>query len=172
MCTITEERRYVNLPCSQSILTFQPTDPPKQKKFRNNRYATKKTAGQGLMGVSLITSNTSQLKTTLDDGPESSYYVLLVTLLLISLSLQVIVGILLMIIGSRESKLEGDAASKGTKKTEKLNDISTLLMFLITMVNATLAAFTVNPESMAMSSPTVLTTPVQTTNATTLPPNV
>lgn len=172
MCTITEERRYVNLPCSQSILTFQPTDPPKQKKFRNNRYATKKTAGQGLMGVSLITSNTSQLKTTLDDGPESSYYVLLVTLLLISLSLQVIVGILLMIIGSRESKLEGDTASKGTKKTEKLNDISTLLMFLITMVNATLAAFTVNPESMAMSSPTVLTTPVQTTNATTLPPNV
>ena len=44
-------------------------------------------------------SNAMQLKAVLEQGPSSQYYTTLVTLISISLLLQVVIGILLVVIG-------------------------------------------------------------------------
>jgi hypothetical protein len=60
------------------------------KEFPHNNYATKKTITQGLLDIALLTANASQLKFVLEVGESHPYYVLLVTLLAISIALQVI----------------------------------------------------------------------------------
>ena len=64
-----------------------------------NRYANKKSAAQSMLNVSLLTANISELKTVLGKGPGYTFYAPLITLISISLALQIIVGILLIFIG-------------------------------------------------------------------------
>jgi hypothetical protein len=59
------------------------------KEFGYNNYATKKTITQGLLDIALLTANASQLKFVLEVGETHPYYVLLVTLLAVSIALQV-----------------------------------------------------------------------------------
>ena len=54
-----------------------------------NVYATKKTVAQGMLDVALLTSNASQLKFLLQKGRENDFYVLMVTLISLSIVLQV-----------------------------------------------------------------------------------
>lgn len=54
-----------------------------------NVYATKKTVAQGMLDVALLTSNASQLKFLLQKGRENDFYVLMVTLISLSIILQV-----------------------------------------------------------------------------------
>ncbi|CAG4947796.1 unnamed protein product [Colias eurytheme] len=65
-----------------------------------NRYATKKTVAQGLLDIALLTSNASQLKYILQVGSKHEFYTLLVTLITISIILQVSAGILALVISS------------------------------------------------------------------------
>ncbi|VVC92781.1 unnamed protein product [Leptidea sinapis] len=69
-----------------------------------NRYATKKTVAQGLLDIALLTSNASQLKYILQVGPRHEFYTLLVTLISISIILQVSAGVLALIISSLNSE--------------------------------------------------------------------
>ncbi|CAK1553027.1 unnamed protein product [Leptosia nina] len=64
-----------------------------------NRYATKKTVAQGLLDIALLTSNASQLKYILQVGPKHEFYTLLVTLISISIILQVLSSIGSVILG-------------------------------------------------------------------------
>lgn len=64
-----------------------------------NHYATKKTAAQSMLDVALLMANSSQLKTALYVGPQYRFYTPLVVLLSLSITLQVIVGLLLIFIG-------------------------------------------------------------------------
>lgn len=64
-----------------------------------NHYATKKTAAQSMLDVALLMANSSQLKTVLYVGPQYRFYIPLIVLLSLSITLQVIVGLLLVIIG-------------------------------------------------------------------------
>lgn len=54
-----------------------------------NQYATKKTLAQGMLDLALLTANVSQLKYLLDVGHLHPYYTLLLTLIIISIGLQV-----------------------------------------------------------------------------------
>ncbi|XP_072942945.1 ninjurin-2 isoform X4 [Epargyreus clarus] len=63
-----------------------------------NRYATKKTVAQGMLDIALLTSNASQLKYVLQVGPKHEFYTLLVTLISISMVLQVISTVVAMIL--------------------------------------------------------------------------
>lgn len=54
---------------------------------------------ESMLDVALFMSNAMRLKTVLEQGPPSQYYVTLITLISISLVLQVVVGILLVVIG-------------------------------------------------------------------------
>lgn len=54
-----------------------------------NRYATKKTIAQGMLDIALLTANASQLKYVLQVGAKHEFYRLMLTLITISISLQV-----------------------------------------------------------------------------------
>lgn len=54
-----------------------------------NQYATKKTLAQGMLDLALLTANVSQLKYLLDVGDLHPYYTLLLSLIIVSICLQV-----------------------------------------------------------------------------------
>nr|XP_019964108.1 PREDICTED: ninjurin-1-like [Paralichthys olivaceus] len=64
-----------------------------------NHYATKKSAAQSMLDVALLMANSSQLKTVLYVGPQYRFYLPLIVLLSLSITLQVAVGLLLVFIG-------------------------------------------------------------------------
>lgn len=52
-----------------------------------------------MLDVALLMANASQLKAVMEQGPDFTFYVPLITLISISLILQIIVGVLLIFIG-------------------------------------------------------------------------
>jgi hypothetical protein len=60
-----------------------------QKPLDANSYATKKTIAQGMLDIALLTANASQLKYVLQVGQQHEFYTLMVTLISISIVLQV-----------------------------------------------------------------------------------
>lgn len=66
-----------------------------------NHYANKKSAVESMLDVALLMANASQLKAVLEQGPDVSLYTLIITLISVSLCLQVAVGVLLIFIGER-----------------------------------------------------------------------
>lgn len=59
------------------------------KSMDANRYATKKTIAQGMLDIALLTANASQLKYILQVGEKHEFYGLMLTLISISIILQV-----------------------------------------------------------------------------------
>ena len=60
-----------------------------QKPLDANSYATKKTIAQGMLDIALLTANASQLKYVLQVGQQHEFYTLMVSLICISIVLQV-----------------------------------------------------------------------------------
>ncbi|KPP62858.1 ninjurin-1-like [Scleropages formosus] len=101
-----------------------------------NHYANKKSAVESMLDVALLTANASQLKAVVEQGPELSFYGPLVALISISLVLQVLVGVLLIFTVKWNLNDE--------RKHFRLNileNISTVLVFVIVVVNIFIAAF-------------------------------
>lgn len=67
-----------------------------------NHYANKKSAAESMLDVALLMANASQLKAVMEQGPEFSFYVPLIVLISISLLLQIMVGAMLIFIGTFE----------------------------------------------------------------------
>lgn len=59
------------------------------KSMDANRYATKKTIAQGMLDIALLTANASQLKYILQVGQKHEFYTLMLTLISISIIMQV-----------------------------------------------------------------------------------
>ncbi len=88
---------WVYRPMNVIILT--PGAGNAQHRFNMNHYATKKSAAQSMLDVALLMANSSQLKTVLHSGAQHRFSVPLIALISLSISLQVIVGLLLIFIG-------------------------------------------------------------------------
>lgn len=71
-----------------------------------NHYANKKSAAESMLDVALLMANASQLKAVLDQGPNFSFYTPIITLISISLCLQVTVGVLLIFIGEKINRAQ------------------------------------------------------------------
>lgn len=54
-----------------------------------NRYATKKSLAQGMLDIALLTANASQLRYTLQVGPKHEFYVMMLTMISVSIIMQV-----------------------------------------------------------------------------------
>ncbi|KXJ73587.1 hypothetical protein RP20_CCG015458 [Aedes albopictus] len=63
-----------------------------------NRYATKKTIAQGMLDIALLTANASQLKYILQVGEKHEFYTLMLTLISISIILQISAALLAVIL--------------------------------------------------------------------------
>lgn len=91
-----------NTPLRHPRLHLQAATTPSKRtvqRINMNHYATKKTAAQSMLDVALLMANSSQLKTVLYVGPRYRFYIPLIVLLSLSITLQVIVGLLLVFIG-------------------------------------------------------------------------
>lgn len=64
-----------------------------------NHYANKKSAAESMLDIALLMANASQLKAVMEQGPSFSFYVPLIILISLSLTLQIIVGVLLIFLG-------------------------------------------------------------------------
>ncbi|XP_053339092.1 ninjurin-1 [Clarias gariepinus] len=98
-----------------------------------NHYATKKSTAQSMLDVALLMANSSQLKTALQEGPE--YRVHLITLIILSITLQVFVGFLLIFIVKHNLNDE-----KKQTKLNMLNNLATVFVLVILLVNVFITA--------------------------------
>ncbi|XP_022244274.1 ninjurin-2-like [Limulus polyphemus] len=102
----------------------------------HNAYATKKTVGQGMLDIALLTTNVSQLKYLLQVGKKHEFYYLLITLVSVSIFLQIFVGALFIIIARMNVNEE-----KSQGKANILNNIITGAVSVITAINIVSSAF-------------------------------
>ncbi|XP_074598919.1 ninjurin-2-like isoform X3 [Brevipalpus obovatus] len=106
-----------------------------------NVYATKKTIAQGMLDVALLTANASQLKYLLQLGKDHDFYYLMVTLISLSLILQVLVGCIFIFIGMRNMNKK-----KNHTKINTANNAATVIVFLITTINIIASGFGLSSE--------------------------
>ncbi|KAG7477860.1 hypothetical protein MATL_G00074000 [Megalops atlanticus] len=108
----------------------------RQEPLNMNHYANKKSAAESMLDIALLMANASQLKAVLEQGPEFSFYIPLITVISLSLILQIIVGILLIFI----VKWNLNDESKQFK-LNVLENITTALVFIIVVMNVFITAF-------------------------------
>ncbi|MEQ2164799.1 Ninjurin-1 [Goodea atripinnis] len=114
----------------------QPGGPPL---LNMNHYANKKSAAESMLDLALLMANASQLNAVIEQGPNISSYIPIVTLITISLCLQVTVGILLIFTVQLNVNDE--------QKHWTLNlmeNLATGLVFIIVVVNIFITALGVH----------------------------
>nr|XP_020466392.1 ninjurin-1-like [Monopterus albus] len=104
-----------------------------------NHYANKKSAAESMLDVALLLANASQLKAVLEQGANLSFYAPIITLISISLCLQVIVGLLLIFIVHWNLNDE-----QRHWRLNTVENVATGLVFIIVVVNIFITAFGIN----------------------------
>ncbi|XP_019758170.1 ninjurin-1 isoform X5 [Dendroctonus ponderosae] len=92
----------MSLDCFKNM-SVSPVNRAAEKSLDVNKYATKKTIAQGLLDVALLTANASQLKYVLQVGEKHEFYSLMLSLISLSIVLQVTAGLLSVLIGILKS---------------------------------------------------------------------
>ncbi|XP_060767030.1 ninjurin-1-like [Neoarius graeffei] len=101
-----------------------------------NSFAQKKSAAMSMLDVALLMANASQLKAVLEEDSSFSFYIPLITLISISLILQVVVGILLVFVVKCTLRSEWQQ-----DQMKKLTNMSTVCVLIIVIVNVLITAF-------------------------------
>ncbi|OXB83050.1 UNVERIFIED_CONTAM: hypothetical protein H355_001393 [Colinus virginianus] len=107
-----------------------------------NHYANKKSAAESMLDIALLMANASQLKAVIEQGPSFSFYMPLIVLISLSLTMQVMVGVLLIFLVKYDLN---NPAKHG--KLDFLNNLATGLVFIIVVVNIFITAFGVQKPS-------------------------
>lgn len=115
----------------------QSSSSEKKKKSSYNVFAAKKTVAQGMMDIALLTSNANQLRYVLQFGNSTRTYAISVALILLSILLQVAVGIILIFKG--RSDLLGE---KKRHHAHEMNKLVVIGVFAVTVINIFIASFT------------------------------
>ncbi|XP_055838929.1 ninjurin-B [Episyrphus balteatus] len=112
------------------------TDIEIEENFEEN-YVTKKNVAEGMMDLALLSANSNQLRFILTYNTESSTFYISLGLIILSLALQVSVGIALI--------LKRKSANKS--RVIRTNQFLVAGIFIITFVNVLIAAFTTTGTS-------------------------
>ncbi|KAK3519080.1 hypothetical protein QTP70_016344 [Hemibagrus guttatus] len=88
-----------------------------------NRYLTKKSTAQCMLAISLLMANSSQLMSALQEGPEYRFH--LIALIILTITLQVIVGLLLIFTVKHNLNDE-----RKELKLNMLNNAATVFVFI------------------------------------------
>lgn len=108
-----------------------------------NTYQQKKNLAQGMMDLALLSANANQLRYVLESSTSHPYYYSSLTFIGLSIIIQIAVGVGL-IMNSRYDVND----KKEICKADKINNMTVLGVFLITIVNVFITSFSV-------ASPTV-----------------
>ncbi|KAM4570239.1 ninjurin-2-like isoform 4-T4 [Odontesthes bonariensis] len=101
-----------------------------------NLYATKKTAAEGMLDIALFLANITHMKTVIEQGAGYRYYAAVLTLISLSLALQIVAGVLIIIIARRNIDEEANQ-----KRVDSLNNTTTIIIFLIFVTNIFISVF-------------------------------
>jgi uncharacterized membrane protein len=101
-----------------------------------NDYQNKKTAGTGMMDFALLITNVNQLRHIINSSDRNPFFYVSMSLVIISIILQIIVGWYLILNSRYDVKDRDDIC-----KANRINNKITVLIFLITVVNIILSAF-------------------------------
>ncbi|XP_049589346.1 ninjurin-1 [Syngnathus scovelli] len=101
-----------------------------------NHYANKKSVAQSMLDVALLMANASQLKAVLEQGPSFSFYTPLIILISVSLTLQILVGIMLIFIVKWNLNDE-----RMHYRLNIMENTATAFVFVIVVVNVFITAF-------------------------------
>lgn len=101
-----------------------------------NVYQHKKTLAQGMMDLALLSANANQLRYVLESYDRHPYYYFSVTFIIASLVFQVLVGIGLVFNSRYNIKNQDDIC-----KADKINNLITVAILLITIINVFISAF-------------------------------
>uniref|UniRef100_A0A3Q2QL25 Ninjurin-1-like n=1 Tax=Fundulus heteroclitus TaxID=8078 RepID=A0A3Q2QL25_FUNHE len=118
------------------FFTFQ-VQVDKKHRLDMNHYATKKSAAQSMLDVALLMANSSQLKTILYVGPGYRFYIPLIVLLGLSITLQVVVGLLLVFLAIAHYDLND---TRKHAKLERMNNAATVFVFFTVLINIFITA--------------------------------
>ncbi|OQR72664.1 hypothetical protein BIW11_10240 [Tropilaelaps mercedesae] len=123
-----------------------------------NLYSTKNAISQGLLTLALLTSNASQLRSILENGPRvNHFYLVCLAAVGTALTLQVTVGILLIIKG----RFNINRAAQ-QRPAELVNNLILIGVFLVAVANIFLTAFVSSGEMLRpaeVENVTIATTP-------------
>ncbi|XP_055624244.1 ninjurin-2-like [Toxorhynchites rutilus septentrionalis] len=102
-----------------------------------NSYATRKSFAQGMLDLALLTANASQLKFLLTVGTAHEFYHLLLTLVIISISLQVFQAVLIIVLAMvlDLNKVEQQ------RKSNILNNVLIIITVISVVINVIISAF-------------------------------
>ncbi|XP_037940746.1 ninjurin-1-like [Teleopsis dalmanni] len=103
-----------------------------------NAYQRKKTFAQGMMDLALLAANANQLRFVLDTNSAHPYYYVGIVLIAMSIALQIIVGIGLIWNTRYDIKNEEEIS-----KANKISNFTVIGIFIVTIVNVLIAAFSV-----------------------------
>ncbi|XP_048741075.1 ninjurin-2-like [Ostrea edulis] len=109
-----------------------------QSVIQKSAYARKKTVAEGLLDVGLLVANASQLKALLDRGESHDYYYVLLVLLVLSITVQVAIGLMLLFLGTTEGNVETD------KRSNRMNNVVIGLIFGTMILNIIIGVFGVS----------------------------
>ncbi|XP_012705061.2 ninjurin-1-like [Fundulus heteroclitus] len=125
-----------------AVTTGAPSGAPAQNNIQDrpsinmNTYANKKSAAVSMLDLALLISIAFRLKDVIHRGPTFDLYILLITLLSISLTLQIVVGIMLIFIVKWDLNKEHNH-----HKLNRWETFATIFTFLIMIINAFIIAF-------------------------------
>ncbi|XP_027026272.2 ninjurin-1 [Tachysurus fulvidraco] len=98
-----------------------------------NHYVIKKSTAQSMLEISLLMANSSQLKSALQEGPEYQFH--LIALIILSITLQITVGLLLIL--TVKHNLNDEMKQP---KLNMLNNVATVLVFITLLINVLITA--------------------------------
>jgi hypothetical protein len=102
-----------------------------------NVYQQKKTLAQGMMDLALLSANANQLRYVLGTA-KNAYFFVNLSLIGLSMLLQIAVGIGLILNSRYNVKREMDIC-----KANRINNFTVVGIFLITVVNILVSSFTI-----------------------------
>ncbi|XP_078001549.1 ninjurin-2-like [Glandiceps talaboti] len=130
---------------SQASSKHSDVPPTVKDAFDANTYAGKKTITQALFDLALISANASHLKLILQHhwmGLTPDFFVLVVTLLILSITLQLTTAVILFVkIRLDINKVEDQRIA------DRFNDCATLMIIFVTIINIFISAFSSVPAT-------------------------
>uniref|UniRef100_A0A0K8SCV1 Ninjurin-1 n=1 Tax=Lygus hesperus TaxID=30085 RepID=A0A0K8SCV1_LYGHE len=112
---------------------------PRRSMLQYSTYAAKKTVAQGMMDIALITANANQLRYLIEFQRNATTFYLTLTLIIISIALQIMVGILLVFKGRVEKGQQKDLDT-----AHSINSLVVVLVLLVTVINVFIASFSIS----------------------------
>ncbi|XP_039757268.1 uncharacterized protein LOC120631667 isoform X2 [Pararge aegeria] len=112
-----------------------------------NTYQQKKNLAQGMMDLALLSANANQLRYVLESSSAHPYYYPSLTFISLSIILQVAVGIGLIMNSRYDVKDEKDIC-----KADKINNMTVLGVFLVTIVNVFITSFSVATPNVPLAA--------------------